>query len=216
MSDIRVFGIPGSPFLRSVEIALTEKRIDYQLQSIRPGEHKEPEYLARHPFGRIPAFEHDGFAIYETQAIIRYLDDVFPDPPLTPADPKARARMNQVIGIIEWYFFPKAAAPIGFQRIIGPRLLGIPSDDSIVAEAMPTARLCVTELDRLLGDKLYLTGEQVTLADIMLGAQLDLFSECAEGRELICGTRLQPWLERMRARPSFEATQPPAMLREAA
>lgn len=216
MSDIRVFGIPGSPFLRSVEIALTEKRIDYQLQPIQPGEHKQPEYLARHPFGRIPAFEHDGFAIYETQAIIRYLDDVFPDPPLTPADPKARARMNQVIGIIEWYFFPKAAAPIGFQRIIGPRLLGIPSDDSIVAEAMPTARLCVTELDRLLGDKLYLTGEQVTLADIMLGAQLDLFSECAEGRELIYGTRLQPWLERMRARPSFEATQPPAKLRDAA
>jgi len=216
MSDIRVFGIPGSPFLRSVEIALTEKRIDYQLQSVQPGEHKEPEYLARHPFGRIPAFEHDGFAIYETQAIIRYLDDVFPDPPLTPADPKARARMNQVIGIIEWYFFPKAAAPIGFQRIIGPRLLGIPSDDSIVAEAMPTARLCVTELDRLLGDKRYLTGEQFTIADIMLGAQLDLFSECAEGRELISGTRLQPWLERMRARPSFEATQPPAMLRDAA
>ena len=216
MSDIRVFGIPGSPFLRSVEIALTEKRIDYQLQPIQPGEHKQPEYLARHPFGRIPAFEHDGFAIYETQAIIRYLDDVFPDPPLTPADPKARARMNQVIGIIEWYFFPKAAAPIGFQRIIGPRLLGIPSDDSIVAEAMPTARLCVTELDRLLGDKRYLTGEQFTIADIMLGAQLDLFSECAEGRELICGTRLQPWLERIRARPSFEATQPPAKLRDAA
>ena len=216
MSDIRVFGIPGSPFLRSVEIALTEKRIDYRLQPIQPGEHKQPEYLARHPFGRIPAFEHDGFAIYETQAIIRYLDDVFPDPPLTPADPKARARMNQVIGIIELYFFPKAAAPIGFQRIIGPRLLGIPSDDSIVAEAMPTARLCVTELDRLLGDKRYLTGEQFTIADIMLGAQLDLFSECAEGRELISGTRLQPWLKRMRARPSFEATQPPAMLRDAA
>ena len=216
MSDIRVFGIPGSPFLRSVEIALAEKRIDYQLQPIQPGEHKQPEYLARHPFGRIPAFEHDGFAIYETQAIIRYLDDVFPDPPLTPADPKARARMNQVIGIIEWYFFPKAAAPIGFQRIIGPRLLGIPSDDSIVADAMPTARLCLAELDRLLDDKLYLTGEQVTIADIMLGAQLDLFSECAEGRELISGTRLQPWLERMRTRPSFEATQPPAMLRDAA
>ena len=216
MSDIRVFGIPGSPFLRSVEIALTEKRIDYQLQPIQPGEHKQPEYLARHPFGRIPAFEHDGFAIYETQAIIRYLDDVFPDPPLTPADPKARARMNQVIGIIEWYFFPKAAAPIGFQRIIGPRLLGIPSDDSIVADAMPTARLCLAELDRLLGDKPYLTGEQVTIADIMLGAQLDLFSECAEGRELISGTGLQPWLERMRTRPSFEATQPPAMLRDAA
>jgi len=216
MSDIQVFGIPGSPFLRSVEITLREKGLDYQLHAMRPGEHKSEDYLKRHPFGRVPAFEHDGFSIYETQAILRYLDEVFPSPPLTPGNPKARARMNQVIGIIEWYFFPKAAAPIGFQRIIGPRLLGIPSDDSIVAEAMPTARLCVTELDRLLGDKRYLTGEQVTLADVMLGAQLDLFSECAEGRELLSGTRLQPWLERMRARPSFEATQPPAMLRDAA
>jgi len=216
MSEIAVYGIPGSPFLRSVEIALREKAVPYELHAMAPVDMRTPDHLERHPFGRIPMFEQDGFRLYESQAIIRYVDDVFPDPPLTPADSKARARMNQVIGIIEWYLFPKAAAPIGFQRIIGPRLLGIPSDESIVAEAMPTARLCIAELERLLGDKAYMTGEQVTIADIMLGAQLDLFSECAEGRELISGTRLQPWLERMRARPSFEATQPPAMLREAA
>jgi len=216
MSEIAVYGIPGSPFLRSVEIALREKAVPYELHAMAPADMRTPDHLERHPFGRIPMFDQDGFRLYESQAIIRYVDDVFPDPPLTPADPKARARMNQVIGIIEWYLFPKAAAPIGFQRIIGPRLLGIPSDESIVAEAMPTARLCIAELERLLGDKAYMTGNQVTIADIMLGAQLDLFSECAEGRELISGTRLQPWLERMRARPSFEATQPPAMLREAA
>ena len=216
MSEIAVYGIPGSPFLRSVEIALREKAVPYELHAMAPVDMRTPDHLERHPFGRIPMFEQDGFRLYESQAIIRYVDDVFPDPPLTPADPKARARMNQVIGIIEWYLFPKAAAPIGFQRIIGPRLLGIPSDESIVAEAMPTARLCIAELERLLGDKAYMTGNQVTIADIMLGAQLDLFSECAEGRELISGTRLQPWLERMRARPSFEATRPPATLREAA
>ena len=216
MSEIAVYGIPGSPFLRSVEIALKEKDVPYQLHAMSPADMKTPEHLERHPFGRIPMFEHDGFCLYETQAIIRYVDEILPEPPLTPGDPKARARMNQVIGIIESYLFPKATAPIGFQRIIGPRLLGMPSDESIIAEAMPSARTCFAELDRLLGDKPYLTGDEVTIADIMLGAQLDLFSECAEGRELISGTRLEPWLERMRARPSFEATQPPAMLREAA
>jgi len=57
----------------------------------------------------------------------------------------------------------------------------------------------------------------VSLADIMLAAQLDLFGECAEGRELIDGTKgLRAWLNRMVARPSFVATEPPAMLREAA
>ncbi|MGN6850134.1 MAG: glutathione S-transferase family protein [Sphingomicrobium sp.] len=216
MADIAVYGIPGSPFLRSVEVTLHEKGLEYQLQAIAPGEHKQPAYLARHPFGRIPAFEHDGFAIYETQAILRYLDEVFPTPPLTPDNPQARARMNQLIGIIEWYYFPKAGAPIGFNRIIGPRLLGLPGDEQVIAEAMPMARTCFAEFDRLLGDKPYLTGDTISLADIMLGAQLDLISQCPEGRELIGGTKLESWLGRMVQRPSFSATEPPAMLREAA
>ena len=182
-----------------------------------PGEHKQPEYLAKHPFGRIPAFEHDGFTIYETQAILRYLDEVFPTPSLTPGNPKQRARMNQIIGIIEWYFFPKAAAPIAFNRIIGPRLLGVPGDEAAVAEAMPMGRTCFKVLDEILGEKPYLTGDTVSIADIMLAAQLDLFGECGEGRELIDGTaHLKSWLIRMKARPSFRATEPPAMLREAA
>jgi glutathione S-transferase len=216
MSGITVYGIPGSPFLRSVEIAMKEKDVSYHLHALAPGEHKQPEHLARHPFGRVPAFEHDGFALYESQAIIRYVDEVFPNPPLTPGNPRARARMNQVIGIIEWYFFPKAAAPIAFNRIIGPKLLGLPTDETAIAEAMPMARTCFAELDRLLGDQLYFGGDRLSIADIMLAAQLDLLSDTPEGAELISGTRLAAWLDRIRQRPSFVATQPPAALREAA
>jgi glutathione S-transferase len=216
MSTITVHGIPGSPFLRSVEIALVEKDVDYELNAMSPADMKTAAHLEMHPFGRIPIFEHDGFRLYETQAIIRYVDELWPNPPLTPDNPQARARMNQLIGIIEWYLFPKAAAPIAFNRIIAPRLLGIPGDEAVVADAMPFAHTCFSEIDRLLGDKAYLAGDQVSVADIMLGAQLDLFTECAEGRELISGTRLVPWLDRMRARQSFLATEPPTILREAA
>ncbi|MEA3059859.1 MAG: glutathione S-transferase [Sphingomonadales bacterium] len=215
--SINVYGIPGSPFLRSVEIALREKDLPYQLHAMAPGETKQPEHLARHPFGRIPAFEHDGFTIYETQAIIRYLDDVFPHPPLTPGNAQQRTRMNQVIGIIEWYFFPKAVAPIAFNRIIGPRLLGLPGDEAAVTEAMPMAETCFQVLDGILGEKPYLTGDNASIADIMLAAQLDLLSECREGRQLIDGTsNLPAWLNRMTARSSFVATEPPEFLREAA
>lgn len=217
MSAITVYGIPGSPFLRAVEVTLKEKDLDYHLHVMAPGEHKSEAHLKRHPFGRMPAFEHDGFAIYETQAIVRYLDDRFPHPPLTPGTARERTLMNQVIGIIEWYFFPKAAAPIGFNRIIGPRLLGIPGDEAAITEAMPLAETCFAEFDRLLGEKTYLGGETMSLADIMLAAQLDLFGECSEGRELIEGTdHLRPWLERMLRRPSFVATSPPEILRMAA
>jgi glutathione S-transferase len=216
MTGMTVYGIPGSPFLRSVEITLKEKDLPYHLHPMAPGEHKQAEHLARHPFGRVPAFEHDGFALYETQAIIRYLDEVFPSPPLTPGNPGQRARMNQVIGIIEWYFFPKAAAPIAFNRIIGPKLLGLPTDEAAIAEAMPMARTCFTVLDGILGDRPYFGGDRVSIADIMLAAQLDLLCDTPEGSQLLSGTRLKPWLEQMLARPSFVATQPPAMLREAA
>ena len=216
MNGITIHGIPGSPFLRTVEITLHEKGVEYELEALAPGEHKQPEHLARHPFGRVPTFEHNGFQIYETQAIIRYLDEVFPNPSLTPGNPRQRTRMNQAIGIIEWYLFPKAAAPIAFNRIIGPKLLGLPTNEEAIAEAMPMARICFGELDRLLDDQAYLTGSSVSLADIMLAAQLDLLCETPEGKELISGTRLKPWLERMVVRPSFAATQPPQMLREAA
>lgn len=216
MSGITVYGIPGSPFLRTVEIVLKEKDVPYQLHTMAPGEQRSEEHLKRHPFGRIPTIEHDGFSIYETQAIIRYLDQIFTHPKLTPDAPIEQARMNQAIGIIEWYFFPKAAAPIGFNRVIGPALLGITPNEAAIAEALPMAEKSIAAFENLLGDKLYLTGDHVSLADMMLGAQLDIFTYSGEGAKLLEGTRLEPWLERMKARPSFAATEPPALLRSAA
>jgi glutathione S-transferase len=199
-----------------VEVALKEKDVPYQLHAMSPADMKTPEHLELHPFGRIPIFEEDGFRLYETQAIIRYLDEVFIHPPLTPGNPKQRARMNQIIGIIEWYLFPKAAAPIAFNRIIGPKLLGLPSDEAAITDAMPMARTCFAELNRLLEDQPYLAGPRFSIADIMLGTQLDLLATTPEGQQLIGGTKLEGWLERLRVRPSFQATQPPEALRKAA
>jgi glutathione S-transferase len=78
------------------------------------------------------------------------------------------------------------------------------------------ARTCFAELERLLGDKAYLAGDKPTLADFMLASQLDLLSETPEGKQLLAGTKLEEWLWRMLARPSMQATEPPAALRVAA
>jgi glutathione S-transferase len=216
MSDIVVYGTPGSPFLRAVEVGLREKGAAYRLQPLAPTETKSEEHLKRHPFGRMPAFAHGDFALYETQAILRYLDDVFPEPPWQPADPRKAARMNQIIGINDWYFFPRAAAGIAFQRFVGPVLLGLPTDEAAIEAALPMARTCVTELERLLGDQIFLAGDQLTIADIMLAPQVDFFADTPEGSSLLAGTKLAAWLERMNARDSMVATQRPAPLRRAA
>src|SRR4051794_34378754 len=105
--NVNLHGVPGSPFVRAVMIGLEEKRVSYEFVAIAPGSTKAPEHLARHPFGRVPAFAHDGFSLYETQAILRYVDAAFEGPALRPSDVQALARMDQLVGISDWYLFPQ-------------------------------------------------------------------------------------------------------------
>ena len=202
---ITVYSVPGSPFGRAVLACLIEKGAPFRLAAMAPAESKTPEHLARHPFGRVPVIDHDGFGLYETQAILRYLDQIFGAPPLTPADPKAAARMNQLMGINDWYFFPKAAVGIVFNRIIAPKF-GMPANEAAVEAALPDARRCVQVLAGLLGDQPYLAGQALSLADLHLAPQLDLLAQTPEGKGLRAGTPLPAWLARLAERESFRAT----------
>lgn len=206
MSDFVIHGVIGSPFVRAVLMGLEEKGRGWRLQPLAPGASKSPEYLARHPFGRVPAVEHDGFQLYETQAVLRYLDRIEPEPPLTPPDPRQAARMDQIMGINDWYLFAHASAPIGFPRVVAPRI-GFPADSSKVAEALPRARVCIGEIARLLDGQPFLAGDALSLADLMVAPQLSLLMECEEGQDLMAPhPALSAWLERMEARPSMIAT----------
>ena len=207
MSGYTVHTIPGSPFGRAVLIALEEKGAAYRLAAVAPGTLRSPEHTARHPFARVPVLEHDGFRLYETQAILRYLDRVLPAPSLTPADARRAARMDQLMAINDWYLFQGVANVIGFQRVVGPRLLGLTPDETAIAAAMPKARTVFTELSALLGRQPFLVGEAFTLADVLLAPQLDFLSATPEWAVLTADTpHLCAWLERVRARPSLEAT----------
>jgi glutathione S-transferase len=183
---------------------------------LAPGESKSPEYLKRHPFGRMPVIEHDGFWLYETQAILRYIDAIFPEPSLQPEDPKVAARMNQIIGINDWYLFPEIARVIVFQRIVGPALMGLTPDEAVIAAAAPKVPVCLGELDRLLGGQVFLAGDRLSLADLLLAPQLEYLAATPEGAAAMRGTKLNGWLGRMAKRPSMQATLPPEKLRRVA
>jgi len=207
MSELVVYNIPGSPFGRAVLIALEEKAAPYRLVPVAPGSLRTPQHLSRHPFGRVPVLQHGDFRLYETQAILRYLDRVLPSPALTPADPRAAARMDQLMNINDWYLFHGVANVIAFQRVVGPRLLGLEADESAIAAAVPRARVVVDALAVLLGEQPYFTGATLTLADVLLAPQLDFLQQTPEWDTLAARHRnLQLWLDRMNARPSFAAT----------
>jgi len=207
MSEFVIHSIPGSPFGRAVLVALEEKGAPYRLKPVAPVAMRSPEYLACHPFGRVPYLEHGGFALYETAAIVRYLDRVLPEPNLSPANPQAAARMDQLMNVNDWYLFQGVSNVIAFQRIVRPRLMGLDPDEEAIAAAMPKARVVFDELSRLLGDQPYFVGESITLADVILAPQLDFFAATPEWQALTAHSpNIRQWLDGMNARPSMRAT----------
>jgi glutathione S-transferase len=207
MTEFTVHTIPGSPFARAVLATLEEKGAPYRVAPVAPGGMKSPQHLARHPFGRVPVMEHDGFRLYETQAILRYLDRILPAPALTPADPRRAARMDQVMNINDWYLFPGVGSVIVFHRVVGPRVMGLVPDEAAISAAMPKARAVFTELARLLGEQPFFTGDALSLADLMVAPAVAFFTETPEWTELGAPhANLVAWVSRMEARPSLKAT----------
>jgi len=207
MSEFTVHSIPGSPFGRSVLAMLEEKRAPYRLSPLAPGSLKTPEYLALHPFGRVPVLVHNGFKLYETQAILRYLDRVLPEPSLTPSDVKRAARMDQAMNVNDWYLFHDVGNVIIFQRVIGPQLMGLTPDEAVIKAAMPKAHAVFDELARLLGAQPYFAGEALSLADLMLAPAVEFFTIIPEWTVLGAPhANLVSWMKRMQDRPSMKAT----------
>ena len=107
MKPVTLFGLERSVYTRIARLALEEKGIPYSLHEVEIfGPNGVPaEHLLRHPFGRIPVLQHGAFALYETAAITRYIDEAFPGPLLQPREPETRARMNQIIGVLDSYAY---------------------------------------------------------------------------------------------------------------
>jgi glutathione S-transferase len=207
MSDIVIYGVPGSPYLRSALLGLEEKRAPYRLAVMGMGEGRREEHLKRHPFGRIPAMEHDDFGLYETQAILRYVDAIAPGPSLQPRDARAAARMDQIVGIVDWYVFPSITVGVCAERLMSQAFWGRPPDEANVTKALPSARVCIKELERLKGSAEFMAGDAVSIADLMLVPHIAFFRRTPEGSVLLQGTSLDAWLTRMSARPSIQVTE---------
>jgi len=207
MSEFIVHSIPGSPFGRTVMAALEEKGVSWQLSPVVPATMRSPEHLSRHAFGRVPVLKHDDFSLYETQAILRYVDRILPTPPLTPSDSRHAARMDQVMNINDWYLFHGVGNVIIFQRVVGPQLMGLAPDEAAIEAAMPKARTVFAELARLLGDQPFFAGDNISLADILVAPGISFFTATPEWAELGAPhANLVAWLARMESRPSMKAT----------
>ncbi|MDX2315718.1 MAG: glutathione S-transferase family protein [Gammaproteobacteria bacterium] len=204
-----LYGPGYSTYTRAARLAMEEKGVDYDLVEVDIiGGGMPEEHLARQPFGKVPAFEHDGLMLYETPAIIQYVDEAFDGPSLQPSDPARRARMTQVISIIDSYAYPSTVSALVTQRLIVP-LLGGSADESIIEAALPEVDKSMRELERILGDQEYLTGNSVSLADLYLAPIFGYFVSTPESKSILeAKPSLTAWWQRIDARDSMAKTQP--------
>ena len=206
-----VFGAPYSVYVRAVRLALEEKGVRYELVPIdifAPGG-APSEHQARHPFGKIPAFEHAGFSLYEAGAITRYVDEVFPGPRLQPEDARARARMNQIISILDSYAYRTLVWDIYVERVSRPAT-GASSDEQRISAALPKAEVCLSALSELMDGSSWLSGSAISLADLHAAPIFAVFRLAPEGSCLLAQhDELVKWWDHVSSRQSFLRTQVP-------
>ncbi len=205
--DVTLFGATYSVYVRIVQLTLEEKGVAYRLVDVDVFAKDGPpaDYLARQPFGRIPAFEHDGFRLFETAAITRYIDDAFDGPALMPRDAKPRARVNQITGLLDNHAYRAMVWDVFVERVDVPKEGGV-SDEEKIAAGLRTAEVCLSTLEGLMGDDDYLVGPRITLADLHAATILAALRNAPEGAELFARhPALVRWWARMSRRPSIQA-----------
>lgn len=169
MTTIQLFGFAGSTYVRSAMIACEELGLDWELIPLEFG---KDSHLALHPFGKMPVLQHGAVCIYETAAILSYLDDLGDAAELVPADPVDKARMWQIVSICNDYAYP-ALVKASFV------------DDASTVDTEPAGR-CLDALASLKGQGSFLAGDRVSLAEIVFEPMLThyLGSVPAAGKQL--------------------------------
>lgn len=197
---LKLYHQPISPNSRRVWIALLEKGLEFELVNLKlDGDQFQPDFIALNPFHHIPVLVDDGFRVIESLAILDYLEAKYPTPAMLPQDAQtlANVRMAQMVTINE---LVPATNPLFMQ------MLGVPSDESKLEEARKKLATGLSFLEKLLGDRAYLGGEQLSLGDIVAGisaSNMHYYQVSLDNYP-----SLKAWCDRLVQRPAWEKTAP--------
>ncbi len=209
MSTMTLWGFNGSTYVRTVKMLLAEKQYtDFEQVplNVLAGEPKQPEHLARHPFGKVPVVEHDGLRLLETSAIVRYLNDVLPGKSLVPATPQARARMDMTIGLVDSYGYGALVGGVAAFHLF-PEFVG-GKNEALRAKGVEDGRK-VLELalqDRSSGSR-FVAGD-LSLADLYLAPIIGYVSMTPDMAAFQDIDGFGDWWKATQALPSFQSTLP--------
>ncbi|HUH84014.1 MAG TPA: glutathione S-transferase family protein [Stellaceae bacterium] len=195
---------PFSTYSRRVRMALLEKRIPCELVVVDMAarKHREPAYLSLNPYGRVPTLEEDGFLLYESTAILRYLEATHPTPALMPADERSRALVDMHMKLCDLQMSRHSGTIIFPKRFLPKERWNA----AAIADAKTEIEKHFVILDRQLAGKSYLVAEHFSLADLCYVP----FLEFLPLMEITAPPAVAAWRDRLMARPSALETKPAA------
>ena len=203
-----LYGPSYSTYVRTARLALAEKEVPYELVVVDFLQGMPAEHLTRHPFAKVPVFAQDGYQLYETVAITRYVDEAFDGPALQPADARSRARMTQIISLLDAYAYGSMIQQVMVPRVVAPLMGGEP-DEEMISAALPKVQTCLDVLETFIGERSCLMGDGLTLADLHLVPILTYFRLAPESGPLLeAKPALRRWYDAMRARSSVQTYCP--------
>jgi glutathione S-transferase len=205
-----LYGPTYSTYARAIRMVLAEKGVEYDLVHVdmMAGAHHQPDHTGRHPFEKVPTFEHNGFAIYEANAIAHYVDDAFPGRRIAHPNINRRTRDQQIVDVINAYAYKRIITDLVLHYFFADKQKG--PDTAAIAAAAPAAEHALGAIqDLMLGSDPYLIGRDVSFSDLFLAPIVAYFAGVQEGtRALAKVPRLSHWWLAMQQRPSFTATAP--------
>lgn len=207
MTDVTLYGFPVSTYVNIVRFVLTEKAVAYDFHNLED-EMGKPSHLALHPFNRVPILKHGDFQLYETAAIVVYVDEAFGGGSLQPKTARAKARMHQWIGAVNSYYYPYIVYHLTHERLVFPAL-GIAADEKVVSAALPKIVTGLDVMERgLSGGEGFLVDAKPTLADFFMLPTMVGLSRTPEGQKLLSDKpQIASWRSKMDALPSVQAVR---------
>jgi glutathione S-transferase len=206
---VTLHGYRYSVYLRIARMALREKGVTYGHAEVDPfADEIPPDYLKLNPFGRVPTLVHDGFVLYETAAITRYVDEGFDGPPLQPELPRQRARVNQIVAVLDAYGYWPMVRQVYSQRVFNARLGKLP-DEAQIVRGIGDSHKVLSALEFLAEGGPFVVADRLTLADLHMAALLAYFTAAPEGaRALARYAKLSAWWQLAQNLGTLRQTEP--------
>ncbi len=208
MSNPTLHGPGFSTYVRSVRITLAEKEVAYDLHEINFLEAWPDGYENLHPFMKVPVLEHDDLTLFETPAIMAYINAAFDGPALLSEKPAECAKSLQTIGIVDSYAYNALITRTFIQRAVVP-MLGGTTDESMIEGARGDCEQVISVLNGRVTGQDYFGGDSVSLADCHVVPIIHYTGQIPEGQALLSkAPALTAWMDRMSSRDSVSSTVP--------